>query len=74
MDNEQRASNLLNVFASKETEQYVIGGNKGNLKLLGKYVVRLSAENANHIYVEFMCCFYFLLYFSVDRSVRTIVL
>ena len=57
MDNEQRATNLLNVFASKETEKYVIDGNKSNLELLGKYVVRLSDWNANAIYVEFFCDF-----------------
>ena len=49
MDNEQRAASLLNVYTSKAIEEYVVGE---HIDLFKIYVVRLSGEDANRIYVK----------------------
>ena len=49
MNNEQRAASLLNVYTSKAIEEYVVGE---HIDLFKRYVVRLSEEDANRIYVK----------------------
>ena len=53
MDNNQKASNLLNIFTSDKVKKCVIN-KEANLELFGEYVVRLSREDTNAIYVESM--------------------
>lgn len=51
MDNDHKAQNLLNVFTSDKVEKCVLGENGENLDLFSQYVLRLSEEDANAIYV-----------------------